>query len=113
LPSLRGSWLRREQPCCSSQATTAYPLEKAEVVADARRADIARATENGVWVVRSDVAGRADGRVSYGSSEIVDPGGRVVRAARRLEEDLLVAEIGRVAPTPVAPTPFTNPAAGS
>jgi predicted amidohydrolase len=80
------------------------PLEKAEVVADARRADLARATENGVWVVRSDVAGRADGRVSYGSSVIVDPGGRVVQAARRLEEDLLVAEIGRDArPTPLVP----------
>ena len=66
----------------------------AELVDDARQADVARAVENGVWIVRADVAGRAGGLVSHGSSGIVDPDGRVVRAARPLREDLLVAEIG-------------------
>lgn len=70
------------------------PPEKADVVADARDADVALATANRVWVIRADVAGRADGRVSYGSSEIVDPEGRVLQSARRLTEDLLVADIG-------------------
>lgn len=69
------------------------PPEKADVVADARDADIARATENGVWVIRADVAGRAGELVSYGSSGIVDPAGKVRQSARRLAEDLLVAEI--------------------
>ena len=69
------------------------PPEKADVVAAARNADIARATENGVWVLRADVAGRTADRVSYGSSGIVDPGGTVLRSARRLTEDLLVADL--------------------
>lgn len=70
------------------------PPEKADVVLDARSADVARATENGVWVIRADVAGRADGRVSYGSSAIVAPDGTVLRSARRLSEELLIADIG-------------------
>jgi predicted amidohydrolase len=68
------------------------PPEKADVVAQARNADIARARENGVSIIRADVAGRADGRVSYGASGIVDPSGVVLRSARRLREDLLVAD---------------------
>lgn len=67
--------------------------DKAAVVAGARNADIARARENRVWVIRADVAGRAGELVSYGSSGIVDPAGKVLRSARRLAEDLLVADI--------------------
>jgi predicted amidohydrolase len=62
-------------------------------VADARRADIARATENGIHVIRADVAGHAGSFVSHGSSGIVDPRGVVLRAARQLVPDLVVAEI--------------------
>lgn len=69
------------------------PPEKADVVTDARDADIALATANRVWVIRADVAGHADGRVSYGSSGIVCPDGRVLQSARRLTEDLLVSDI--------------------
>jgi predicted amidohydrolase len=69
------------------------PLERAEVVSDARNADIARARENRVWVLRADVAGRTADRVSYGSTGIVAPGGTVLQSARRLTEDLLVAEL--------------------
>lgn len=69
------------------------PPEKANVVAEARNADIALARENSVWVVRADVAGRADGRVSYGSSGIVDPSGIVIQSAQRLREDLLVVDL--------------------
>lgn len=71
----------------------ALPPEKADVAMDARNADIARATENSVWVIRADVAGRASGMVSYGSSCIVDPHGTAVRCAQRLSEDLLVADV--------------------
>jgi len=69
------------------------PPEKADVVAQARTVDITRARENNVSVIRADVAGRADGMVSYGSSGIVDPRGRVLVSAQRLCEDLLVADL--------------------
>lgn len=74
------------------------PQEKArpEIVAEARDVDIARAVENGMWVIRADVAGCNDELVSYGSSGIVDPRGTVVWSARPLSEDLLVAEIDTV-----------------
>jgi predicted amidohydrolase len=65
----------------------------AQLVTEARNADIARAVENNLWVIRADVAGRTAELVSYGSSEIVDPDGKIVHSAQRLHEDLLVAEI--------------------
>lgn len=71
----------------------ALPMEKADVVADARKADIARAMENRSAVIRADVAGRAGNLVSYGSSGIVGPDGSVLQSARRLAEDLLVADL--------------------
>jgi len=64
-----------------------------EVVAEARKADVARAMENSVAVIRADVAGRTESLVSCGSSAIVGPDGRVLQAARQLAHDLLVAEI--------------------
>lgn len=64
-----------------------------ELVAEARNVDIARAIENSVFVIRADVAGRTKSLVSYGSSEIVNPDGRVLQVARQLEADLIVAEI--------------------
>ena len=69
------------------------PPEKADVVGDARYADVALAKENRVWVIRADVAGHADGRVSYGSSGIVAPDGAVLQSAQRLTEGLLVADL--------------------
>jgi predicted amidohydrolase len=65
----------------------------ADIVDDARHIDIARARENSVAVIRADVAGRADGLVSYGASGIVDRHGIVLGAAKPLEVDLVVAEI--------------------
>lgn len=65
-----------------------------KLVASARRVDVARATENSMWVIRADVAGRAGEFVSHGSSAIVDPHGLVVHSARELSEDLVVGEIG-------------------
>jgi predicted amidohydrolase len=65
----------------------------AELVAQARNVDIARAVENSMWVIRADVAGCTDELVSYGSSGIVDPDGMVVQSARQLDEDLIIAEI--------------------
>ncbi len=64
-----------------------------KLVADARNADIARAVENRVAVIRADVAGRTPELVSYGSSEIVDPEGNVLSSAQDLRAELLVADI--------------------
>lgn len=75
------------------------PAQKADVVARARAVDIARAVENGVSVIRADVAGRTADLVSYGSSCIVDRTGTVLQSAQRLAEDLLVADLdGRANP---------------
>lgn len=65
----------------------------AGVVDHARRTDVSRALENGVWVVRADVAGRLDGLESYGSTAIVGPHGAVLQTARALTSDLLIAAI--------------------
>lgn len=70
-----------------------------ELVRASTRADIARALENRMWVIRADVAGRTEHMLSYGSSEIVDPQGIVVQSARPLSDDLIVAEMN--APFPV------------
>jgi predicted amidohydrolase len=71
----------------------------AQLVAEARNCDIARAVENSVWVIRADVAGRTDELVSCGSSGIVDPDGMVVESAKPWGEELVVAEIDTVART--------------
>jgi predicted amidohydrolase len=65
----------------------------AELAALTRDIDIARAVENSVYVIRADVAGSADGLVSFGSSGIVDPDGAVLGAARQLGPEVLVADI--------------------
>ena len=64
-----------------------------DLVRDARADDVARATENGVWVIRADVAGTTTGLVSYGSSAIVAPDGSIRRSASPLTAELVVAEI--------------------
>lgn len=76
-----------------------------KVVEQAREADIARAKENRISVVRADVSGHADGLVSYGSSGIVDRDGTVLRSAKQLEVGLVVAEIEtKPVPFPALPT---------
>jgi predicted amidohydrolase len=62
-----------------------------ELAAEARKVDIARATENGVSVIRADVVGSTSELASYGSSGIVGPDGTVLASAAG--DDLLIAEI--------------------
>jgi predicted amidohydrolase len=50
----------------------AYP----GLVEEARASDHSRVLENRVWVIRADVAGTNGELMSYGSSAIVDPGGK-------------------------------------
>jgi 5-aminopentanamidase len=71
------------------------PLLKAypQINAEARRDAVARATENGVWVIRADVVGRSAELVAFGASEIVAPDGVVVASASEREASLVVADI--------------------
>jgi predicted amidohydrolase len=78
------------------------PPEKAEVAAHARNVDIALAIENNISVIRADVAGRTHGKVSYGSSGIVDPYGNVLQSARELAEELIVADLDVSPPVSMA-----------
>lgn len=73
----------------------ALPRQRSEpqLVREARAADIARATENHMWVIRADVTGSSGGFLSHGSSAIVDPEGRVICEAASLQSDLLVADL--------------------
>ncbi len=64
-----------------------------ELVQQARASDLARAVENRVWVIRADVAGANPELMSHGSSEIVDPNGKVIREATLQSADLLVADV--------------------
>jgi predicted amidohydrolase len=64
-----------------------------ELLVEARDADIARAVENRIWVIRADVAGQNGELISYGSSGVVDPDGNVVQQAKLQSTDVLVADI--------------------
>lgn len=59
----------------------------------ARSKHIARASENGMTVVAADVAGQQGKYMSYGSTNIIDPDGKVIASSKPLVEDLLIAEI--------------------
>jgi predicted amidohydrolase len=74
-----------------------------EINAEARNADVARATENRVSVIRADVAGRTAELVAWGSSGIVGPDGRVLASAQPLTTGLLIAEIETTPRGPAEP----------
>jgi predicted amidohydrolase len=65
----------------------------AELVEYARRTDVGVATAHRLVVIRADVAGRVDGLESYGSSGIVESDGTVLRVAKPLAPDLLIADV--------------------
>jgi predicted amidohydrolase len=70
-------------------AAQAFP----EIVRETRAADIVRAIENRVWVLRADVAGRVHELVAFGTSGVVNPAGKVVCEAKADCTDLLVADL--------------------
>ena len=55
--------------------------------------DIAHAVNNGVSIIRADVAGQAGELMSYGSSGIVNRTGTVLTSARILDTGLIVADV--------------------
>src|SRR5262249_47182862 len=52
-------------------------------------------------VIRADVAGRAAGRVSYGSTGVTAPDGTVLGSERPFAEDVIVADLDVVRPANV------------
>lgn len=86
--------------CLFIPTNNSLPKERASLELNdaARTADVALAIDNGLWVVRSDVAGQNGRLTCFGCSEIVDPRGTVVQEARQGHVDLLMAEI-EVSPT--------------
>ena len=92
-PELATDMVARGARAIFLPSNNSLPPERASVVAFSRAVDIARARDNEVMIVRADVAGRTAGRVSFGSSAIVDARGTVVRAGRDLSEDILIAEV--------------------
>jgi len=58
-----------------------------------RALPVARAYENGIFVLKSNAVGTQNGAVSLGGSLIVDPRGIVVQEAGKHEEAMLVYEI--------------------
>lgn len=74
-------------------SNNALPVDRADVAAVTREVDISHARRNRVTVVRADVAGRTEDRISTGSSVIVDPEGVVLQSGTVGSEDTLVAEL--------------------
>jgi predicted amidohydrolase len=76
-------------------ANNGLPTKRAYpgLVQEARAADYSRVLENRVWMIRADVAGTNGELMSYGSSAIVDPDGKVIREANLQTADLLVADL--------------------
>jgi predicted amidohydrolase len=92
-PSLAREFVRRGANLLFVPSNNALRPEKADVVAASRTADARIAAENGVVVVRADVAGSNQQRVSIGSSAITDSDGKMVGFSRPGMEDIVVAEL--------------------
>jgi 5-aminopentanamidase len=92
-PEIAADMVTRGAKVLFVPSNNSLPPGRADVVALTRAVDIARAGDNEVMVVRADVAGRTENRVSFGSSAIVDAGGTVLRTGEALREDILVAEV--------------------
>ena len=82
--------------CLSPPTTASQKRGCADLPTEARSADIALAVNHRVYVVRADVAGQNESLLSYGSSEIVDPSGKVLQSAKTLNDDLIIDEIETV-----------------
>ncbi|MEP7239456.1 MAG: carbon-nitrogen hydrolase family protein [Devosia sp.] len=91
-PALGADMVERGARALFVPSNNALPVAKAEILAATRATDISTAQTNGVSIIRADVAGRLDGRISVGSSAIIDASGTVLQAGSRLSEEMLIAE---------------------
>jgi predicted amidohydrolase len=92
-PALASDLSARGAPVIFLPSNNSLPAERADVVAQTRAVDIALARDNGVMIVRADVAGRSADRLAFGSSAIIDARGTVLRGGAALREDILVADV--------------------
>jgi predicted amidohydrolase len=54
-----------------------------------------RAREARLWILSSDVMGEHDGRISYGPTALIDPGGEVVVQAPLMKTAMIVVDVHR------------------
>lgn len=96
-PELAGRMSAQGAQVLLIPTNNALPLNHTNASPDLNAActkvDVSRAVENRCWIVRADVVGRTTELVGYGASEIVSPQGAVVRSARSLCEDLIIADL--------------------
>ena len=94
-PELAGSMATKGATALFVPTNNGLPAGRAgsEFVSETRNADVARAVDNRVSIIRADVAGSTGDLVSYGSSAIIDADGTVLQSAPLLAETLLVADI--------------------
>jgi len=69
------------------------PREAIQKVDKNRALPIARAVENGLFVLKANAVGSANGKISLGDSIIVDPNGFVIQEADRRTEMILSCKI--------------------
>ena len=91
----RDGWQGRFSPVHPEQNQVPLGRTMDGLTDGARACDVARATENGVWVVRADVTGRSVSHVSAGASGIVDPRGSVVASASAFTDETLTVDLER------------------
>ncbi|MEA3253519.1 MAG: carbon-nitrogen hydrolase family protein [Chloroflexota bacterium] len=71
-----------------------YPPAEAQKKFDKNRAlPIARAVENGVYVLKANAVGSQDATISLGGSLVVSPEGSVICEADKMTEDILYCDI--------------------
>ena len=92
-PELAADMAARGARAIFVPSNNSLPADRADVVAASRAVDIAWARDNGLTIVRADVAGRTADRRSFGSSAIVDARGTALAAGAALREDILVADV--------------------
>jgi predicted amidohydrolase len=64
-----------------------------ELVCETSACDVTRAVENSAYVVRADVTGTSASLISYGTTAITGPDGRLIQAAGQDAEALIVGEV--------------------
>lgn len=74
-------------------SNNALTPENADILASTRAIDISLAKQNNIPIIRADVAGEIENRISYGTSAIVNAAGKVLKSGNLLSEDFLVASL--------------------
>ena len=52
-----------------------------------------RVKEKNIWMLSSDVIGEREGRIAYGSTSAIDPGGKIVEQVPFMQTGMVLVEI--------------------